>query len=68
MKWVSIPQAAFYGAHTTMAYFLNSKYNTIIVFLDIIQSPVFKTQNVSETGFCLRLLVKPTQLGGIDKS
>jgi hypothetical protein len=30
---------------------------TIIVFLDIIHRPVlFRTHNVSETGFCLRLV------------
>jgi hypothetical protein len=28
--------------------------------------PLFKTNSVSETGFCLRLQVEPTQLGPID--
>jgi hypothetical protein len=46
------------------------------MFLDIIHRPVF-IQNtvlfifqnsVSETGFCLRLQVKPTQLGRIDRA
>jgi hypothetical protein len=42
--------------------------NTIIVFLDIIHRPVFIYNNVSETEFCLRLQVEPTQLGPIDKA
>jgi hypothetical protein len=29
---------------------------------------LFKTHNVSETGFCLHLQVKPTQLGPIDRA
>jgi hypothetical protein len=45
------------------------------MFLDIIQCLVlsknrpvyFSKHNVSETGFCLRLQVKPTQLGPIDR-
>jgi hypothetical protein len=46
------------------------------MFLDIIHRPVFiekhgpvyfSEYNVSETGFCLRLQVKPTQLGPIDR-
>jgi hypothetical protein len=28
----------------------------------------FETHNVSETGFCLRLLVEPTQLGPIERA
>jgi hypothetical protein len=39
------------------------------MFPDIIHRPVFilfTTHNVSETGFCLRLHVKPTQLGTMD--
>jgi hypothetical protein len=41
--------------------------NTIIVFLDIIYRPVFNLKhNLLETGLCLRLQVKPTQLGPID--
>jgi hypothetical protein len=39
--------------------------NRIIVFLDIIHRPVFI---VSESGFCLRLQVEPTQLGPIDRA
>jgi hypothetical protein len=44
--------------------------NTVIMFLDIIHPTVFylKTHNISETGFCLRLQVKPTQLGLIDRA
>jgi hypothetical protein len=39
------------------------------MFLDIIHRPVyFQEHNVSETGFCLRLQVKPTQLGPIDRA
>jgi hypothetical protein len=42
--------------------------NTITVFLDIIHRPVFYLKHkVSETGFCLRLQVIPTQLGPIDR-
>jgi hypothetical protein len=43
---------------------------TSIMFLDIIQSLVhfLKNHNVSETGFCLRLQVKPTQLDPIDRA
>jgi hypothetical protein len=29
---------------------------------------LFKTHNVSETGFCLRLQAEPTQLGTIDRA
>jgi hypothetical protein len=29
---------------------------------------VYFSNNVSETGFCLRLQVKPTQLGPIDRA
>jgi hypothetical protein len=37
------------------------------MFLDIIHRPVYSAKHdVSETGFCLRLQVKPTQLGPID--
>jgi hypothetical protein len=37
--------------------------------VDIIHRPVFYlNHNVSETGFCLRLQVEPTQLGPTDKS
>jgi hypothetical protein len=40
-----------------------------IVFLDIIQYPVFtETHNVSETAFCLRLQVEPIQLGPVDRA
>jgi hypothetical protein len=36
--------------------------------LDIIHRPIYITKhNVSETGFCLRLQVKSTQLGPIDR-
>jgi hypothetical protein len=39
------------------------------MFLDINSRPVFYLKhNVSETGFCLRLQVKPTQLGPIDRT
>jgi hypothetical protein len=49
---------------------------TSIMFLDIIHRPVyflkdrpayFSKHNVSETGFCSRPEVKPTQLGPIDR-
>jgi hypothetical protein len=49
---------------------------SIIMFLDIINRLVFclkcrpvyiSKHNVSETGFCLRPQVKPTQLGSIDR-
>jgi hypothetical protein len=47
------------------------------MFLDIIHPPVYiykhrsvyiTKHNVSETGFCLRLHVKPTQLGPLDRA
>jgi hypothetical protein len=39
------------------------------MFLDIINRPVYITNhNGSETGFCLRLQVKPTQSGPIDRA
>jgi hypothetical protein len=46
----------------------NCKFFTIIVFLEIIHCPVFlfETNNVLVTG--LRLQVKPTQLGPIDRA
>jgi hypothetical protein len=54
---------------------MSKKINTNIMFLDIIHRPVsiqkhrpvyFPKYNVSETGFCLRLQVKPTQLAATD--
>jgi hypothetical protein len=42
--------------------------NTNIIFLDIIHHPVFIQNNVSVTGFCLRLQEKPSQLGPIDRA
>jgi hypothetical protein len=50
------------------------KFSTNIMLLGIIHRPVFIekrrlvyfSKNVSETGFCLRLYVTPTQLGPID--
>jgi hypothetical protein len=45
----------------------NSHSHTIIAFLDITHRPIlFKTHNVWETGFCIRLQVEPTQLDQID--
>jgi hypothetical protein len=49
---------------------------TNIMFLDIIHRPVFfykylvyiTKHNISETGFCLHLQVKPTQLGQISRA
>jgi hypothetical protein len=39
------------------------------MFLDTLHRPVYISKhNVSETGFCLRLQVKPTQLGTIDRA
>jgi hypothetical protein len=47
------------------------------MFLDIIHRPAFylnhclvymSKHNVSETGFCLLLQVKPTQFGSIDRA
>jgi hypothetical protein len=38
------------------------------MFLDIIHRPFLFKNIVSETGFCLRLQVKPTQLGPIDRA
>jgi hypothetical protein len=42
--------------------------NTNIMLLDIIQHPIFVKNNVLETGFCLRLQVKPSQLGPVDRA
>jgi hypothetical protein len=43
--------------------------NIIITILDIINRPVFHLKHhVSETGFCLRLQVEPTQLGSTDRA
>jgi hypothetical protein len=40
-----------------------------INILDIIHSPVFYLKhNISKTGFCSRLHVKPTQLDSIDRA
>jgi hypothetical protein len=39
------------------------------MFPNIIHRPViYLKRNVSETGFCLRLQAKPTQLGPIDRA
>jgi hypothetical protein len=43
-------------------------YNYCFWTLSIVLFYLFKTYNVSETGFCLRLKVKPTQLGPIDRA
>jgi hypothetical protein len=52
-------------------------FNTNIMFLDIIHRPdfiwnqrpvYFSKHNVSETGFCVCLQIKPTQLGPIDRA
>jgi hypothetical protein len=41
----------------------------IIIILDIIYFPVFYLKhNISETGFCFRLQVVPSQLGPIDRA
>jgi hypothetical protein len=42
--------------------------NTDVMFLDIIHRPVYISNNVSEIGFCLRLQVKLTQLGPINRA
>jgi hypothetical protein len=48
--------------------FKNHILKTVVVFLNIAHCPVlFKTHNISETGFCLRLQVDPNQLGPIDR-
>jgi hypothetical protein len=38
------------------------------MFLDIIHRPFFKKHKVSETGFCLRPQVNPTQLDPVDRA
>jgi hypothetical protein len=46
-------------------------HSTNIMFLEVIHRPVcvcISKQNVSETGFCLRLQVKPTQLDPINRA
>jgi hypothetical protein len=49
---------------------LRTKFHlpTNIMFLDIIQRPVYISKNVSETGSCLHLQVKRTQLGPINRA
>jgi hypothetical protein len=42
--------------------------NITVTILDIIHLPVFLKHNVSETGFCLRLLVETIQFGPIDRA
>jgi hypothetical protein len=49
--------------------FYTNIVTTSITFLDIIHRLVhLKKHNVSDTGFCLRPQVKPTQLGPIDRA
>jgi hypothetical protein len=48
---------------------VNTWYDTLIVFLYNIHHPIVNTHNVvSETGFYLRLQVKPMQLVSIDRA
>jgi hypothetical protein len=48
--------------------FVAGYINIIIKILDIIHNNVFYLKHkVSETGFCLRLQVEPTQLGPIER-
>jgi hypothetical protein len=40
-----------------------------IIFLDIIHRPFYLLKhNISETGFCLHVEVKPTQLGPVNRA
>jgi hypothetical protein len=41
---------------------------SIVLSLSKNRRVYFSTHNVSETGFCLRLQVEPTQLGPIDRA
>jgi hypothetical protein len=41
---------------------------SMVVFIKKHHPVYFSKRNVSETGFCLRLQVKPTQLGPIDRA
>jgi hypothetical protein len=53
----------------THIYLRNRKLCINIMFLDITHRPVYISKHdVSETGFCLRLHVKPTQLGPINRA
>jgi hypothetical protein len=51
-------------------YFLQILYFwTLSIILSLSKNcPVYFSKHVSETGFCLRLLVKPIQLGPIDRA
>jgi hypothetical protein len=48
--------------------FQTKNNNINIMFLNIIHRHVYISKHVSETGFCLRLQVEPTQLGPIDRT
>jgi hypothetical protein len=48
-------------------YYVYGHYTSSRLYLK--HRPVYITkQNISETGFCLRLQVEPTQLGPIDRA
>jgi hypothetical protein len=60
-----LTQTSVWAGHVV----ITTNISTNIMFLDISHRPVCSTKhNVSETGFCLRLHLKPTQLGPIDRA
>jgi hypothetical protein len=51
-----------------LAYYQSESFLTLsIICFYLKHFPLFVYNNVSETGLCLRLQVKPTQLGPIDR-
>jgi hypothetical protein len=47
----------------------NPEYHIAITVLDIIHRPItYSKDDVSDTGFCLRLQVEPTQVGPIERT
>jgi hypothetical protein len=52
-----------------LAYYQSASFFILSIVLFYLKHfPVFIYNNVSETGLCLRLQVKPTQLGPIDRA
>jgi hypothetical protein len=48
--------------------FYSNRPNTNIMLVGIIYRPVYFSKDVSEAGFCLRLQIKSTQLGPVDRA
>jgi hypothetical protein len=54
--------------HSWLRQVLYFRTLSIVLYLSKTCSVYFSKHSVSETGFCLRLQVKPTQLGPMDKA